>query len=233
MSEDINVYNSIRENILHIEDRILNSTIYMYVIYFAILTISATSSALSSWAILFTFVDLIVFQSLINNELWSLKKASIYINVFFESKRNDMHWELMHRDENYDKMYSRTNKNIGWYIYKSSAAFLATISLLVLTFSELHVFTLDNSADILHSVSSIVKLSLSAILYVLTIHINRLYFRMRSGKMNANTELFNFLEQFYAKTATTKYRIALIEKYPYEISLEKEDEANPSSSFLP
>lgn len=208
----------------------------MYVIYFAILTISATSSALSSWAILFTFIDLIVFQSLINNELWSLKKASIYINVFFESKRNDMHWELMHRDENYDKMYSRTNKNIGWYIYKSSAAFLATISLLVIIFSELHVLTLDNSADILSFVSSIVKISLSAILYLLTIHINRLYFRMRSGKLNgnnANTELFNFLEQFYAKTATTKYRIALIEKYPYEISLEKEDEANPSSPFCP
>lgn len=217
MQEDISLYNSIRENILHIEDRILNATIYMYVIYFTILTISSSSSTLSSWAILITFIDLIVFQSMINNELWALKKASIYINVFFESKRNDMHWELLHIDGNYDKTYNRTNKKIGWYIYKYSAAFLALISLLATLFSEIYVFILENSVCILSSFSSIIKIILSIILCILTIHINKSYFRIRDSKVDIEAELFNFMEEFYTRT---RNQIALNQEVPYQITLD-------------
>lgn len=188
MQEDISVYNSIRESILHIEDRIQNATIYMYVIYFTILTISSASTTLGSWVILITFIDLIVFQSMINNELWSLKKASIYINVFFESKHNDMHWELLHIDEKYDETYNRINKKIGWYIYKYSAAFLAVISLLAILFSEIHVSALENCVYIICSAGSVIKIILSFILCILTIHINRSYFRLRSEKKGAETE---------------------------------------------
>ena len=195
----------------------------MYVIYFTILTISSSSSALISWAILITFIDLIVFQSMINNELWALKKASIYINVFFESKRNDIHWELLHIDRGYDETYNRTNKKIGWYIYKYSAAFLALISLLATLFSEIYVFILEKSVYILSPVSSVIKIILSIILCILTIHINKSYFRIRGSNVGIEAELFNFIKGFYTKT---RNQIDLNQEFPYQITLEKEDKTN-------
>ena len=109
MEESISVYESLRENILHEEDRISNETIYMYVTYFALLTVS---SLWNSWLSMVSYIVLIVFQSMINSSIWSIKKSSIYIKIFFETKNNNIHWESLHTDPDYVSVYKSINRNV-------------------------------------------------------------------------------------------------------------------------
>ncbi len=109
MKEDISVYNALREHILHTENQISNETIYMYVTYFALLVIG---NIWDEWMSLASFIDLIVFQSMINGDQWSVTKASIYITIFFETKHRGIHWELLHQDPEYKSVFSRTVKKL-------------------------------------------------------------------------------------------------------------------------
>lgn len=190
MEENIAEYELLRENILHIEDRITNEVIYMYVTYFALLAIS---SIWDNWLSLISFIDLIIFQSMINTELWGLKKSSIYINVFFETKRNDLHWELMHINPSYDSAYSKINKGLGWYICKGSSSFLAIVSFLVILIPILHLSNWNFCAI---SDEEFAKIVLSLVLCALAISINEKYFRIRDDK-TVDDQLFDLIKNFY------------------------------------
>ncbi len=193
MKENISVYEALREHILHKEDQIANETIYMYVTYFALLTIG---SIWSDWISLASFIDLIVFQSMINGDQWSVTKASMYIKVFFETKRNDIHWELLHQDTKYKSAFSKSiRKTIGWYIYKNGATLLSIFSLFSISVSMLH--TADYKICAIHPVL-IVRLILAIILCIITIHVNRQYFHLRDG-LKSNDNLSETIDDFYKR----------------------------------
>lgn len=191
MGENIAVYEALREHILHREDEITNEIIYMYVTYFALLTVGAIWSSLIS---LVAFIDLIVFQSMINSSQWSITKASIYIRIFFETQRNDMHWELLHTDEAYSFVYSAINRNAGWYIRKYGSTFLALISFLSILFPAL--YTANWNFHALPSGTAI-QIMIAFILCALTIHVNRLYFSLRDDNSLAAQKLTHVIQTFY------------------------------------
>lgn len=173
VNEDIAEYEALREYILQKEGEIANETIYMYVTYFALISIG---SIWNGWLSLTTFIDLIVFQSMINGSELSVTKASIFIQIFFEENRSDIHWETLHNNKTFINVYNKINHGIGWYVRKLGASLLAMISffsilLKILSTSKWDIYVLTSN--------QIAQIVVALGLCVLTIHVNRLYFKTR------------------------------------------------------
>lgn len=173
MEESLDLYNALREHILHKEDEITNETIYMFVTYFALLAIS---SVWESWLSLLSFIDLIIFQSMINRSQYGLTKAAIYIRVFFEEPRGDMHWETLNKDVSFLNTYSEAVHNIGWYILKYGASLLVGVSIL---YFILNAFNVSGWSFYALTQAQIAQIVIAFILCGITIYINRLHFHLR------------------------------------------------------
>lgn len=131
MKEDKVEYEAIRNEIIRLQDSITNETIYMYVTYITLFSIGFSYI----WGFLASFIVLVVFQSMINENQWELKKCSIFLKVFFEECYGDMHWERLHTFKYYKTIRTIRENKLGWKIYKWSSSFLALISLLALMFT--------------------------------------------------------------------------------------------------
>lgn len=191
MEENVAVYTALREHILQKENQIANETIYMYVTYFALLAIG---SIWNSWFSLVSFISLIVFQSMINGDQFAVTKASLYIRIFFETKRNDIHWEQLHQDPYCLSVISGTvNKTVGWYICKYGATILSILSFLSIIIPILH-----DSNYHLYALTSVetIRSIIAFILCSITIYMNKLYFTLRDNK-NSNEKLAQAIEAFY------------------------------------
>lgn len=192
MRENLLVYEALRENILHKEDSITTSIIYMYVTYFALLAIGFVWN---HWISLISFIDLIVFQSMINSNQWAVLKSSYYIKIFFENERNDIHWETLHGDKRYKLVYDEVNRNVGWYFCKYGSSFLSVISFLAILFSNMQICAWDFEALFVSAKAQIV---LSFILCIVTVYINLQYFHMRNEENDCvSQKLFAVIHTFY------------------------------------
>ncbi len=79
IEEKMEEYEALRNEILRLQTAVSNETIYMYVIYFALLAFGFQNK----YALLASFIVLIVFQAMISKEWWLIFKCSTYIKVFF------------------------------------------------------------------------------------------------------------------------------------------------------
>ena len=181
--ENLVVYEALRNNILQHELKMIDIIIYMYVVYFALLTIALTWERI---LILLSFVMLIVFQSMLNEERWTIAKTSMYIQIFFENQRNDIHWESLHHNKRYQRYHAKHYKRISWFLERWASSLLAMISLVAL------VYSIFQSLIISVTVSKIVILALGVILTTLVLYTNKLFFTNIDNK-----ELVRQLQGFY------------------------------------
>lgn len=194
MQEDIAVYEALRAHIIEKEGQISNETIYMYVTYFALL---AVGNIWSNWFSLVPFFSLIVFQSMINSDQWSITKASTYIRVFFEEPFKKIHWESLHQDTFcLSVLEGKINRTIGWYISKWGATILSFLSLFSILLPVLHDVDY-NFYDISPFMTA--QIVIAVILCSITIYVNKQYFSLRN-EQGANLQLENAIRAFYKKS---------------------------------
>lgn len=193
MKENPAVYTALRENILQKERVYIDLTMNMYITYFALL---AAGVFWSSWLSLISFLVLIVFQSLINSNQWSIAKASFYIRKFFEEGNTDIHWESLHADDSYHERYTSFTRNIGWYICKLGASFLSVISFSSILFSNLIGANWDFTSL---SPIVVVQLCLAFVLCLLTIYIDVIYLRMRSNPKFCDKRIAEIIDKYYSQ----------------------------------
>lgn len=115
IQENMVVYESLKNSALHCEDGIRNARLQMYTVYFVMLPFSFAYHGI----FLVTFIVLIAFQTIINTEKIAIERISSYIRVFFEEKRDDIHWSLLNKDSIHLDSYSKQYKNLGWYINRN------------------------------------------------------------------------------------------------------------------
>ena len=161
-TEEIAVYEALRNSIVSIEERVINTKCYMYVLYFTLLGFGLEFPHL----LITSYLVLIVFQTMINGDKLGAEKASTYIRIFFEESR-EIHWESLHKDPNHYQAYKKVTRDIGWYIDKYSAVILAVISFILFALS-IHAKTNENCIMLL----DVVNLFISFLLCALTIYIN-------------------------------------------------------------
>ena len=94
LKESDMVYKALRDSIIHCEDGMRSSRHCMYSVYFIMVTFAFQQR----WVFLLSFLVLISFQSMINSGHLAVERMSTYIRVFFESKRDDIHWGRLNKD---------------------------------------------------------------------------------------------------------------------------------------
>ncbi len=167
----------------------------MYVTYFALISIG---TIWNSWLSLTTFVDLIVFQSMLNGSELSITKASIFIRIFFEENCSDIHWETLHNDKKFIYIYDKINHSLGWHIRKFGASLLAiasffSISLKIFFSLQWNIYAL--------SLNQIAQIVVALSLCVLTIYVNRLYFKTRDDNESQSKQvLTGSIKLFHSKS---------------------------------
>lgn len=167
--ENLIVYQSIREHILQKETEVTNELTYMYVTYFGLLV---SGAIWSSWLSLVSFIDLIVFQAMINRSQLSITKATMYIQIFFEEKRGDIHWESLHQDSKFLSAYNKVNGNIGWRLCTYGATILAIVSFLYVLIPVLNIYRMNFN---LVEPQDIIQVLIAAVLMILTAYVNYLH----------------------------------------------------------
>ena len=160
--ENIAEYSALRDSIIQCENSIKNETLYMYVIYFALIVLGFEHS----WMFLVSFVVLIIFQTHINEDRIAIEKVSAFIMIFFEQKREDIHWETFNKDLHGMQFYNNHIRNLGWYINKAGSTFLAAISLIALI-----ITILQTDQDQITAFSAI-QLMVGFILFLVVGYIN-------------------------------------------------------------
>lgn len=121
-------YDSIRNELIAMEEIQLNLWIAMYASYF---TLFVLAMQWSYYILLLTFIVLIPFQSKILRYKWSIIRMSMFIVVFFESERKDLHWETFHSCSDEFKQYCKKfNKGLSSIFSETGAVQLGVISMI-------------------------------------------------------------------------------------------------------
>ena len=162
MKENTVEYEAVRNEIIRLQESITNETIYMYVTYITLFSIGFSYK----WAFLASFIVLIVFQAIINENQWEIKKCSVFLKVFFEESYDDIHWEGFHTFKYYKTLRNIRENKIGWKLYKWSSSFLALISLIFL------VFTVFKETGVNISIYEILVLFAGFCFFLLTLYTN-------------------------------------------------------------
>lgn len=185
MKERIEVYETIRNELIVIEELQRNVWIYMYVLF---CTLFVLGLEWSHFLFLVSYIVLIPFQCVINDYQWSISKMSIYIRVFFENDNRDISWESLHVCDIYKEYYKQKKKSIRNIIKISSVShlgFLATGFYCVYTLKDSYInnnFVLD--------LENIFLIILSIILFIILIFINKDFYK------NYDKELENIMTQY-------------------------------------
>lgn len=196
MKENIAVYEALRNHILHFQSAIMNETIYMYVVYIALFSLGFTYD----WLFLVSFIVLLVFQSMINCHLWEIRKATIYIEVFFEKERDDIHWEKLHRDPAYQLVVVKSRiRSVDWYIRKNGASLLAVLSFMSILFMSIYSVSFEIQNLPMTAITQIIAAS---VLCILTIYTNRSYFKIDDQGRQEDDDLRNAINNFFKKSYT-------------------------------
>lgn len=191
MKENLVVYEALRNHILQFQNAIISETVNMYIVYFTLFSLEF----LYVWLFFVSLIVLLVFQSMINCHLWEIRKATKYIEVFFEKQRHDMHWESLHRNDVYQSAVTKSKiRNMDWYIRNNGSSFLAILS--VLSFCAMSIYNHVYQNQKLQ-VLSILGAVGAIILCVLVIYVNRLFFRINNMGRNGKDDLSNAIQGFF------------------------------------
>lgn len=101
------VYNTLRHEIISILELQRNVWIYMYVLFG---TLFVLGLEWSNYLFLVSYIILIPFQCIINDYEWSISKISTYIRIFFEKEDNEISWESLHTSFVYKDYYTNKSK---------------------------------------------------------------------------------------------------------------------------
>lgn len=185
MRERIEVYESIRNEIVTMEGLQRNVWIYMYVLF---CTLFVLGLQWSHYLFLVSYIILIPFQYVINDYRWSISKMSTYIRIFFEKDNKDISWESLHVSECYKEYDRRKRKSIKSIVGMSGAVHLG-----ILATGFYCGYTLNNSYinnKFILGFGNIVLIILSIILLMILITINREYYK------NYDIELENIMRKY-------------------------------------
>lgn len=185
MNEKIEVYNTIRNEIISMLEMQRNVWIYMYVLFCSLFVLGLEWS---NYLFIVSYIILIPFQCILNDYQWSISKMSTYIRVFFEEENSDIGWESLHVYETYKEYYKQKERSIRGFFRISGATHLGLLStgfFCGYTLSDSY----ENNKFILSEVN-IFLIVLSIILFMILIMINRDYYK------NFDKELENVMIKY-------------------------------------
>lgn len=171
-------YESLRNEIISLEEQKRNVWIYMYVIF---VTTFVLGLQLSYYLFLVEYIILIPFQVVLNRYNWCVSKISTYIRIFYEGGEKNLRWESLHVFEDFKEYDKKNNRNFFGIIRYTGAiqlGFLTTIFFIIYLLKNNYIeqqFCL-NDIDILF-------LLVSIYLFFLILILNKEYYKDYNGEL--------------------------------------------------
>lgn len=125
MQEKIEEYDTIRNEIISMEELQRNVWINMYVLFGALFVLG---HEWSHYLFLVSYIILIPFQCEINNYKWSIARMSTYIKVFFEDEYSGLSWESFHLSDNYIAYDKKIKKSLTHFLGRTGAIHLGILA---------------------------------------------------------------------------------------------------------
>ncbi len=172
MKEKIEVYESLRNEILTMEEMQRNVWIYMYVLF---CTLFVLGLQWSNNLFLVSYIILIPFQCVINDYRWSISKMSTYIRIFFENEDRNIGWETLQVSEiyrTYDRQKKRSIRNVIGMSGSIHLGLLATSFYCGYTLKDLY----SNNYFVLE-IENILLIIVSILLFMFLVMLNRAFYR--------------------------------------------------------
>lgn len=123
--ENFCVYETLRNEIIYLQQILENLYIAMYASY---LTLLILAIQFSHYILLCTFVVIIPFQARMIRLKWRINITSRYIVEFFEIERKDIHWERFNYSEEFLKQHSFYRKSIAYILGGTGSLQLGILS---------------------------------------------------------------------------------------------------------
>lgn len=193
MNERIEVYESLRTEIITMEELQRNVWIHMYILF---CTLFVLGLQWSPYLFLVSYIILIPFQYVINDYRWSISKMSTYIRIFFEKENINIGWESLHLFESYIEYDRRKKKTIKSIIGMSGAVHLGILATGFYCGYTLSTSYIDEKFVLVPG--NIILIILSVILLMILIVINRGYYK------NYDAELEEIMIKYKGKRENRK-----------------------------
>ncbi len=127
--ENMAVYEALRNEIVSTQGMRTTLIVYMYTVYFTIVTFGTITSGETGInnriPYVVSLLVLIFFQSKIQRCAYTIARISAYIIVFFETDRKDIHWETVNCNRGVAK---KAKNKISEYLSGTGAPYLGIIS---------------------------------------------------------------------------------------------------------
>lgn len=185
MKEKMEVYETIRNEIISLQESQRTVWIYMYVLF---ATLFVLGLELSEHLFLVSYVVLIPFQCVINDYHWSISKMSTYIRVFFEEEDQDIGWESLHVYSYYRDYYKNKSKSIRGIIRISGAVHLGFLSTVFYCWHILKESYFGEGFAL--SIENLIWIILSIMLFIFLVLINKDFYH------NYDTELEDVIKKY-------------------------------------
>lgn len=185
MSERIEVYETLRSEIIYIMGMQRNIWINMYVLF---CTLFVLGLQWSHYFFLVTYIILIPFQCVINDYWQALCRIATYIRVFFENEDTGISWESFQKYKPYTDYYKTKRKGIISTIGKAGAIYLGILATTFYCGYAIKDSWVDNRLVLRIEEALLILLSLA--LCIILIIIKKNYYR------TYDTELENIMEQY-------------------------------------
>lgn len=185
MSEKIEVYNSLRNEIISFEETQRNVWIYMYVLFG---TLFILGLQWSHFLFLISYIILIPFQCVINDYAFKITKMASYIRVFFEKENIGINWESINLWSQYKEYDNKKKKSFHGILKVSGAVHLGFLATAFYCGYTLKLSYMNNKFVLGWLNVSLIVLSI--ILLMILVIINKDYYK------NYNTELDELMAKY-------------------------------------
>lgn len=191
MKENMVVYQTLRNEIISMEEQKRNVWLYMYVIYISLFVLGIEWNY---YLFLVTYIVIIPFQMVINDYYWSISKISTYIRIFIENSQDDINWESMHVYNGY-KIYYTNKQNVFPAIIRNTGVVqLGALSSLFFIGYCLNINHLRNIIEI--SKWDMLGIVLAVVLFIVAILVNQGY------RKSYDAELEGVIGEYYNKISS-------------------------------
>lgn len=173
IKENLCVYESIRNEIISMEMMQRTLWIAMYASY---LTVFVLAIERSYYLLFITYIVLVPIQAQILRYKGAIIRLSNYIKIFFESERDDIHWESFQSSKEMKKYWNIYSKNLANMLCKLSPLFLGGVSAIVFGGYKLHGYIkASNTISCIDLIWVVFALCANILLFILTKQYNNDY----------------------------------------------------------
>ncbi len=184
-SENLCVYETLRNEIISTQAMRKNIIMYMYAVY---ATLFVLAVEFSYYFFLLTYIILIPFQAQIFRCKFTISKISAYIKIFFEDEREDMHWESLQVSQITKPFLNKTNNRLVSLLAGTGSVQLGILS--TISFISYILYNSYNNNAFNLQLIELLLIFISIVLVFVIIIVNNEY------KKNYNAEIYEAFAKY-------------------------------------